>query len=384
VVTRPVVTRPVPTGRRPVSAAPPARLVGLGSAVPGAMDQQELWDDFFATHFARPDGTPDPRAARIWHSAGVRTRHGVVDPRVEDVTGWTTGQRMRRFVTEAVPLGKGAVSGALDAAGVDPVEVGMFAVASCTGYATPGLDIVLARDLGMQDDVARLAIGHMGCYAALPGLTTVADTARARGLPGVLLCAELTCLHAQPTLDTSTRAGLEQLVAHALFADAAAAAVVLPGGGPGLPAGLEILDSAVHTDVESAALMSWEVTDTGFRMGLSPRVPSVLARIVRPVVDGLLARNGATVDDVAGWAVHPGGPAILDVVADRCGLADDALDASRAVLAEFGNCSSATVLMVTDRMLATREFAEGDLVVLLAFGPGLTLHTVLTRWSGAA
>lgn len=361
---------------------PPARIVGLGSAVPAPMDQQELWDGFFAAHFARPDGSADPRAARIWRAAGVSTRHGVVDPRVEDVTSWSTERRMRRFVTEAVPLGKGAVSGALGNAALDPADVGMFAVVSCTGYATPGLDIVLARDLGMPDDVNRLAIGHMGCYAALPGLTTMADTARARGLPSVLLCAELTCLHAQPAVDTGTPAGIEQLIAHALFADAAASAVVLPPG-PGLPAGLEILDSAVHTDVDTAALMSWDVTDTGFRMGLSPRVPSVLARSVRPVLDGLLARHGATVDDVAGWAVHPGGPAVLDVVADRCGLAPDALDASRAVLAENGNCSSATVLMVLDRLLATRPPADGDLVVLLAFGPGLTLHTVLTRWAPA-
>ena len=364
-----------------VSTAPPARIVGFGSAVPAAMDQQELWDDFFTAHFTRADGTPDRRAARIWRSAGVVTRHGVVDPRVEDVTSWTTGQRMRRFVEEAVPLGKGAVSGALGAAGVDPGSVGMFAVASCTGYATPGLDIVLARDLGMADDVARLAIGHMGCYAALPGLVTIADTARARGLPSVLLCAELTCLHAQPPVDVSTPGGIEQLVAHALFADAAAAAVVLPGDHPGLPAGLEILDSAVHTDVDTASLMSWDVTDTGFRMGLSPRVPSVLARSVRGVLDRLLARNGHTVEDVAGWAVHPGGPAILDVVAERCGLAPDALDVSRAVLAENGNCSSATVLMVADRMVATRDMQPGDLVVMVAFGPGLTLHTVLTRWA---
>ena len=373
----------VSTAPRLTSAAPPARIVGFGSAVPGAMDQQELWDGFFSAHFTRADGTPDRRAARIWRSAGVVTRHGVVDPRVEDVTSWTTGRRMRRFVEEATPLGKGAVSGALGTAGVDPGAVGMFAVASCTGYATPGLDIVLARDLGMPDDVARLAIGHMGCYAALPGLVTVADTARARGLAGVLLCAELTSLHAQPPVDVSTPGGIEQLVAHALFADAAAAAVVLPGDTPDLPAGLEILDSAVHTDVDTASLMSWDVTDTGFRMGLSHRVPTVLARSVRGVLDGLLARNGATVEDVAGWAVHPGGPAILDVVAERCGLAADALDVSRAVLAENGNCSSATVLMVTDRLLATRDLRAGDLVVMVAFGPGLTLHTVLTRWAPA-
>ena len=87
--------------------------------------------------------------------------------------------------------------------------------------------------------------------------------------------------------------------------------------------------------------------------------------------------------DVAGWAVHPGGPRILDVVAERCELAPDALDVSRRVLDQNGNCSSATVLMVTEELLATQELAPGDLVLLMAFGPGLTLYTVLTRWAPA-
>ena len=102
-------------------------------------------------------------------------------------------------------------------------DVGLFAVCSCTGYVTPGLDILLARDLGMSAATQRVFVGHMGCYAALPGLGLVSDFATARGKPAVLLCVELTSLHVQPP---STEA--QQIVSHALFADAAAAAVVLP------------------------------------------------------------------------------------------------------------------------------------------------------------
>ena len=76
---------------------------------------------------------------------------------------------MERYVQEALPLGKQAVAGALDAAGLAPGDVGLFAVATCTGYATPGLDIRLASDLGMPPGLQRLLVGHMGCYAAIPG-----------------------------------------------------------------------------------------------------------------------------------------------------------------------------------------------------------------------
>ena len=149
---------------------PTARIAGAAHALPAPMDQQALWEGYFRDHYA------DARVARaVWRSAGIQTRRGVVDPSQEDVSRWGTGARMQRFVAEALPLGKEAVTGALADAGLDPADVGLFAVVSCTGYATPGLDILLARDLGMTQAVQRLHIGHMGCYAALPGLGAVAD-----------------------------------------------------------------------------------------------------------------------------------------------------------------------------------------------------------------
>ena len=128
------------------------------------LGQQELWDGYFKQHYR-----DHPLARTVWEKSGITTRRGVVDPTKEDISGWGTGDRMRRFVTEAMPLGREAVGKALADAGLDPADVGLFAVASCTGYATPGLDILLARDLGMGDSTQRLHIGHMGCYAALPG-----------------------------------------------------------------------------------------------------------------------------------------------------------------------------------------------------------------------
>lgn len=337
-----------------------AVITGAAYAVPPAMDQRELWHGFFRDHYA-----DDPVARRIFAASGVETRHGVANPVQEDVSTWTTGARMERYLVEALPLGKEAVGAALADAGLDASDVGLFAVASCTGYATPGVDILLARDLGMGQDVQRLVVGHMGCYAALPGLGAVADFVRARGKPAVLLCLELTSLHVQPA---AVDRAVDQVVAHALFADAAAAVVVTPSG-----AGLEVLDVAARTDATTSDHMTWDVTDLGFRMGLSPRVPDVLARHAAPVVSGLLAGQGLRVPDVAGWAVHPGGPRILDVVAAELELPDGALGASYDVLRGFGNCSSATVLLVLERLRAERS------VVAMAFGPGLTLYAALLR-----
>jgi predicted naringenin-chalcone synthase len=343
-----------------------AVLAGMGFAYPAGARQTELWEGFFKTHYS---GVQRALAERIFRNSGVVTRHGAINPLVEDVTGWSTGKRMQRYLTEAMPLGKSAIEDALAEAGLDASDIGLFAVCSCTGYVTPGLDILLARDLGMAAGTQRLFIGHMGCYAALPGLGVVADFVRSRGRPAVLLCLELTSLHVQPPT-----ADAQQIVAHALFSDAAAAVVLRPDQDLG---GYEVLEVASVTDGVTADYMTWEVTDLGFRMGLSPRVPDVLGAYVRPLVDGLLERHGLTAGEVDAWAVHPGGPRILDVVQAGLELAPQALGASRGVLAEHGNCSSPTVLMITDVLRGDRP----GHVVVLAFGPGLTIYAALLRRS---
>jgi predicted naringenin-chalcone synthase len=342
-----------------------AAVAGIGIAHPAPMRQEELWHGYFANHYG---GVQRTLAQRVFANAGVVTRHGVINPLIEDPSGWSTQVRMHRYLTEALPLGKDAVTAALDAAGLAPAEVGLFVVCSCTGYVTPGLDILLARDLGMAPDTQRLFIGHMGCYAALPGLGAAADFVAARGRPALVLCLELTSLHIQPPTKDP-----QQIIAHALFSDAAAAVVLMPRS-----EGYLVSEVAAVTDTTSADHMTWDVTDLGFRMGLSPRVPDVLSVHVADLVCGLLARHGLTMSDVDDWAVHPGGPKILDVVRDRLGLPEAAVATSRGALAEHGNCSSPTVLLILDALMRQATGA-GRHAVALAFGPGLTLYVALLQ-----
>jgi predicted naringenin-chalcone synthase len=190
-----------------------------------------------------------------------------------------------------------------------------------------------------------------------------------RGLTGVLLCVELVSLHLQPALDDT-----EQILSHSLFSDAAVAVVCRPGA-----PGLRLVDVASVTDTNHADKMSWDITDLGFRMGLSSRVPDVLAGQVGDFVDSLLGKHDLRRDDIRGWAVHPGGPRILDVVEDRLDLPGDALQPSRDVLRDYGNCSSGTVLLVLDEIVRRTPLRDGDHALAMAFGPGLTLYAALLR-----
>lgn len=386
---------PEPLPIRSARARSSARILGQAHVVPEALDQVQMWSEHFAKVFG-----DSPLAGKIWNFAGISTRHAVVNPAVEDVASWSTGERMKRYKREALPLGLQAVKQALANAGVRPDEVGLLAVVSCTGYATPGLDILISQQLGMSPDVQRLIVGHMGCYAALPGLGAVSDFVVARKKPAVMLCIELTSLHHQPVEEMSTtnptKEDIEQFVAHAIFADAAAAIVLGPSAGlpehqagrhvpellmhsvPDVP-GFEVVETSAITDWETQDLMRWDVTDLGFRMVLSYEVPGVLARHVRGAVTRLLDRHDYRIEDIAGWAVHPGGRKILEVVHDRLGLPAGSLDASYSVLRDYGNCSSPTVLIVLERLLATTDIPVGAPVVAMAFGPGLTLYSTLLR-----
>ena len=342
-----------------------AVIAGLGSSFPAAVSQDALWEALF------PEDGPAV-ARRLWRGTGVRSRHGVAVPPLDDVRGWSTEARMRRFGEEALPLSKEAVSSCLAAAGLEPAAVNLLTVVSCTGYPSPGLDVLVARDLGMPPSVERVQVGHMGCYGALPGLTVVADAAVARARTAVLLCVELSSLHVQQPSDD-----IGQTVAHALFSDAAAAVVVRPGG-----PGMEVVDVAARTDPAHSELLRWDITDHGFRVHLSPEIPAAMEPLVAPMVEELLAAHDLKPADVAAWAIHPGGPRVVDKVGGSLGLDDDALRPTRAVLADHGNCSSPTVLLVLERLLAEGNLDDGDYAVCLAFGAGLTTYAALLRRRG--
>lgn len=341
-----------------------ARVQALGTAMPDyVFKQAEIVEGFFA----RQPGW-DPDWAEVFAASGVERRASVVDPTYY-ARPRSTADRMRVFAAAARRLGAEAARRALERAGPGAAaEVGDLLAVSCTGYSGPGLDVHLADDLGLGDRVQRLAIGHMGCYAALPALRTAAALSTASGRRALVACVELCTLHVQPA---SSR---EDAVYQALFGDGAAAAVVGPGG-----AGPAIIGSASVTVPNSEERMGWLIEDDGFHMSLSPRVPALIERGVGRLVDDLLGPNGLIPADVAHWAVHPGGPEIVDRVQRRLDLSDAQVARSREVLADGGNRSSATVLFILELLLGNGEVEPGQWVVALAFGTGLTLEALLLR-----
>ncbi len=166
----------------------------------------------------------------------------------------------------------------------------------------------------------------------------------------------------------------DKLLANALFADGAGAAVARGGAAPREAWSLAGCGSAIMPDTEE--LMTWAIRDHGFEMGLSPRVPEAILEHLRPWLEEWLAENALALADVGSWAIHPGGPKILSACRQAAGLQPRHVQTSEAVLARYGNMSSATVLFVLDGL--RRQDAPRPCVAL-AFGPGLAIEAALFR-----
>jgi len=272
-----------------------------------------------------------------------------------------TGARMLRYETDAVAL---AAEAAVKL-GVANEGITHLLVASCTGFTAPGLDQLIAERLGLGGALERTLVGFMGCYAAVPALRAAHHVVRSDPAARVLVVnLELCSLHLQETPD------LERVLSFLLFGDGATAALVTADAH-----GIALHDFHASTIPGTQDLITWRIGDQGFDMHLSGKVPARIAASLRGEADrndagGFL--RGQDLGDVAHWAVHAGGRTVLDAVQAGLRLPPDALHASRAVLHDVGNVSSATLMFVLARILAQDVAGPG---VAMAFGPGLCAET---------
>lgn len=280
--------------------------------------------------------------------------------------GPTTRERMKVYDTEAPALALRSCAEALSNSSTLPTQITHLVTVSCTGFAAPGFDIALVNELGLPPTVQRTHVGFMGCHGALNGLRVANAFAGADPTARVLVCSvELCSVHYHYGWDPP------KVVANALFADGSGALVGAADG----PAGAWRLTASGSCLVPDAAdAMTWTIGDHGFGMTLSKRIPEVIGTRLRPWLDDWLAARGQSVSGIRSWAVHPGGPKVLDAVAATLKLPPEATWASREILNEYGNMSSATALFILKRM---RERNAPGPCVALGFGPGLNVEVAL-------
>ena len=243
---------------------------------------------------------------------------------------------------------------------------------SCTGYDSPNAVQRVAVEKAWGAGTRVLSVGHMGCYAAVPAVATAADVVAAMAsrtgadATAAVLLVELCTLHHDPATTD-----VEQIVQQCLFADGAAR-VDVTAEAPDAPH-FALLDHAEAILPDTLGEMTWRTASPAFRMTLSRNVPTHIREQVGPFMEAMLARNGLTVADVDAFAVHPGGPRVIESTAEALGLPEGKVTHSQAVLRERGNMSSTTLPHIWAAMLADDALPAGALVASVAFGPGLTV-----------
>ena len=373
-------------------------ILGIGTAVPEfQIEQADAAQQ--ASQLCCATAQQQRLLGALYRRAGVEKRHCVLltsstnglpaeqsfyDCDDDNPVGPTTAQRMEAYQRFSGPLANAAAARALRDAAVPADEITHVVTVSCSGFSAPGVDLALIRDLRLRPETSRTHVGFMGCHGALNGLRVAQAFAQSAPGASVLLCAvELCSLHYQYHWQP------DQIVANALFADGAAAAVIR--GGNKLPArtnsrtrngsgsrgqALEVVELRSTVIPDSGDCIQWQIKDHGFQMALSTQVPGLITRTLRPWLAAWLGEHQLGIEQVGSWAVHPGGPRILEACAGAVGSPATRLLDSEAVLAEYGNMSSPTVLFILDRL---RQRGAPRPYVALAFGPGIAIEAALLK-----
>jgi len=312
----------------------------------------------------------------MYARSGIENRYSVISDYGKEINQWEffpqnksllpfpgLEKRMDIYKKSAADLGCKAVFDALD--GDSLKDFTHLISVSCTGLSAPGLDIELVKKLGLPSDIHRTSVNFMGCYAAIHALKLAEAFCQSQNNAKVLVVlVELCTIHFQKenTLDFIT--------SNLLFGDGAACCIIENKG-----TGYEIKNFYSKLYIENEHSMSWNVSSTGFLMGLKPDVPEVVENNMEEFVKTSLNKNGFEMDDIDNWVIHPGGKSILQATEKALRLNKKDLKPSYEILRQFGNMSSCTLIFVLKSLQSKAE----QLSFLAGFGPGITMESMILK-----
>jgi predicted naringenin-chalcone synthase len=367
-----------------------SKIISIGTAVPKYRHEQDTILRFMQQIYALNDGERR-KLQFLYRQSAIESRYSVIPDYSQPAMDWSfypatenlepfpsLEQRMEWYNRHAAPLSVEAINACL-AGKAQPQEITHLITVSCTGMSAPGLDLQIAEAMGLPTNIFRSSVNFMGCYAAIHALK-LAD-ALCRSTPGakvLVVCTELCTLHFQhePTTDNITSS--------LLFGDGSAAALVVseePGSAHSQP-GIRIDGFYSEILTKGKKDMAWELSSTGFRMTLSNYIPDLIEEDLAPFVDRALAKSNLQRDAITHWCAHPGGRKILEAIYKSLHFTNGHLDDSYAVLKEYGNMSSPTLLFVLQRIMARLDHQKENKIFGVAFGPGLTMETFIATTGG--
>ena len=287
--------------------------------------------------------------------------------------------RMSYWARHVPRLAEKAARRALASWGGDPRRITQIVTTTTSGWIEPGIATHLIHELGLSPACEKQELLFNGCFCGMTALRVGRDLVRCEPSRVCLVVA----VESSSSHFAFTSTNPSSVISNALFADGASAVVLEQRGG------WEVQAAGMFNLPDTASYMTWRqpasAEEQNYVIHLDRRVPDVLAAALtdgsmKPVFDRFAA-GGAT--ETAGFAIHPGGRRILDVVREalvRRGYDGDRLAASYEALDQTGNIATVSVGVVLEKVLADTRLER---ILALAFGPGMTLEwSILARRRG--
>lgn len=291
----------------------------------------------------------------------------------------TFEERNDTYIEMALALGEQTICALLDEMQMSPREIDQLTTISTTGITVPSLDARLMNHIPFSVDMKHLPLFGLGCAGGAAGIARVADYLQGHAEEAAILFTVELCSLTLQRDDLS----MANLIASALFGDGSAAVLMVGDhharaqGARCLP---RVIASQSHFFPRTEDIMGWDVTNNGFKVVLSPDIADLARSEVRPIMDRFLGRHGLAIVDIDHWLVHPGGPRVIQALAEGLGLPEEALSLSWETLAEVGNISSASVLRILEKTMKQLQPKPGAMGVLMAMGPAFCAELVLLQW----
>jgi len=281
---------------------------------------------------------------------------------------------MQYFTKAALPLCVEAIESCMKGK-IKATQITHLITVSCTGLSAPGLDIDIVQSLKLNSNINRTSVNFMGCYAAIHALKQADYICKSEPNAIVMIvCVELCTVHFQKIDD------LDNTVANLLFGDGCAATLVVSDdvAAEHKFKGLALRKFHSQIELNGKRDMTWQLSSTGFLMSLSSYIPELIEKGFIKLFEDSIDKLQVKKQDIAHWAIHPGGRKILEVIQKELELCPCELESSFKILKEYGNMSSPTILFVLKDILDNKVDArKKELTYGVAFGPGLTMESVI-------
>ncbi|KAK7756284.1 hypothetical protein SLS62_001510 [Diatrype stigma] len=329
---------------------------------------------------------------------GIETRSSIGNsdhPLVNKPQAPTIAELHETFMSDGVPLAVEASRKAIAEARIDASQITHIVATTCTDSANPGFDHFVAKGLGITHQMEKVLLHGVGCSGGLATLRTAANLALGhsfRRKPAIILCValEVSTTFVRSELDSIDKLQ-ETRIGACLFSDCASAVVL--SNGIGAPTGEPVYqllgwDHRIIPDTE--ADLGFDVDPVGWKVVLTPRVPSLTANVLAPSFADLLESVPSLPTEYQeardfDWAMHPGGATILTGAERAMGISPEHMRASYDTYMNRGNSSSATIFSVMDRLRSKEmdALAPGgrvrEYIVGCAFGPGISVEMCMLK-----